>query len=56
MNANAACTVMTIAMFGLIGFLCWHFNNGWPCLILFGLPFVEHSRKDKDNKSNSDTL
>lgn len=28
--------IQNIALYALIGFLCWYFKDGWPCwLVLF---------------------
>ena len=26
--------LFAIALLGLVGFLCWLFNSGWPCFLL----------------------
>lgn len=26
--------LFAIALLGLVSFLCWLFNSGWPCLLL----------------------
>lgn len=39
-------TVIYIGLFALVGFLCWLFRNGWPCLALFLAPRVYWNTKD----------
>lgn len=33
-HAVAFAVIYEVALLALIGFLCWLFKNGWPCLLI----------------------
>ena len=48
MRAMSAITIVNVALFILIGYLCWLFNHWWPVLLILAMA----TGKQNDGGSN----